>query len=42
MKEKYSSPEMEVLFFAIDDIVCTSGDGNSVVIPETGGWIEED
>lgn len=42
MREKYSAPEMEILFFAIENIVYTSGDGNSVVIPETDGWTEED
>ena len=42
MKEKYSSPEMEILFSVVEDIICTSGDGSSIEIPGLGDCDEVD
>lgn len=38
----YISPEMELIVFKTEDVICTSGDGDFVTVPGGNGWDDED
>lgn len=43
MKQKYDTPLVEVIEIFTADIICTSGGGDTVTIPDLeGGWSDED
>ena len=33
-KQKYSEPEIEVIFLDTDDVIATSGGGGGIVLPD--------
>ena len=38
MKERYETPEMEIVEFEAEDIITTSGDPETPFVPFSGNW----